>query len=119
MVFKLEQNYRSTRTIVDAANSVIVRNSNAWETLLLEGDRASRSASSKPIPTARLKWSSPTCATRSARRATSGQAVILYAPTASRPCWRTLRRRGVPYRIYKGSSFYDHKEVRTWPISGW
>ena len=53
-VFKLEQNYRSTRTIVDAANSVIVRNSSAWRsTVSRPATWVSRSASSRPIPTAR------------------------------------------------------------------
>ena len=70
----------------------------------------------RPIPTARRpKWWSPTCATRSARRATSGpEAAILYRTNnQSARRWRTaLRRRGIPYRIYKGSSFYDHKEVK-------
>ena len=74
MVFKLEQNYRSTRTIVDAANSVIVRNSKRMEKhCFSEGDKG------EPIRILKAytdreeaEMVVSTCATRSARRATSG-----------------------------------------------
>ena len=66
MTFKLEQNYRSTRTIVEAANSVIERNSNAWRSAASRRvpPRARRSACSRPTPTATRpsRWW-PTCAT--------------------------------------------------------
>ncbi len=75
MVFKLEQNYRSTRTIVDAANSVIVRNSKRMEKhCFSEGDVGEpiRIPEGLYRPRGGRNSGYPICATRSARRATTG-----------------------------------------------
>ena len=115
-VFKLEQNYRSTQTIVDAANSVIEHNSKKLkkrcfsegasgekirifkaytdreEADLIVGDLRDRVRESV------VKWN---------------DVAILYRTNAqSQALEHSLRQRGIPYRIYKGSSFYDHKEVK-------
>nr|MBE6191397.1 ATP-dependent DNA helicase [Rikenellaceae bacterium] len=115
-VFKLEQNYRSTRTIVEAANSLIEKNARRMKkTCFSEGDvgekiRILRAYTDREeaelvvgdlrdkVRQANEKWS---------------EAVILYRTNnQSAVLEDNLRRRGIPYRIYKGASFYDHKEIR-------
>ena len=115
-VFKLEQNYRSTRTIVEAANSVIARNSRRMEKhCFSEGDEG------EPIRILRAYTDR-----EEAERVVSdlrdkvrgagdewSEAVILYRTNKqSSAIEDSLRHHGIPYRIYKGMSFYDHKEIR-------
>ena len=114
--FKLEQNYRSTQTIVNAANSVIERNSRRMEKKCYsEGDsgekiKIMRSASD------REEGEMIATALRERLRETGdgwNEVVILYRTNnQSAVMEQALRRRGIPYRIYKGSSFYDHKEIK-------
>ena len=116
MVFKLEQNYRSTRTIVDAANSVIVRNSKRMEKhCFSEGDKGEPIRILKAY-TDREEAEMVVSDLRDKIRQTGdewSEAVILYRTNSQSAVLEdNLRRRGVPYRIYKGSSFYDHKEVK-------
>ncbi len=115
-VFKLEQNYRSTRTIVEAANSVIARNERRMEKhCFSEGDEGEpirilraytdREEAEMVVDDLRNK-------VRGAGDAWS-EAVILYRTNKqSGAIEDALRHHGIPYRIYKGSSFYDHKEIR-------
>ncbi len=116
MVFKLEQNYRSTRTIVDAANSVIVRNSKRMEKHCFSaGDEGEKIRILKAY-TDREEAEMVVSDLRDKVRAAGdewSEAVILYRTNnQSAVLEDNLRRRGIPYRIYKGSSFYDHKEVK-------
>ena len=114
--FKLEQNYRSTQTIVNAANSVIERNSRRMDKKCYsEGDsgekiKIMRSASD------REEGEMIATALRERLRETGdswNEVVILYRTNnQSAVMEQALRRRGIPYRIYKGSSFYDHKEIK-------
>ena len=115
-VFKLEQNYRSTRTIVDAANSVIEHNARRMEKhCYSEGDQGEKIRILKAYTDreeAEMVVSDLREKVRSAGDAWS-EAVILYRTNnQSAVLEDNLRRRGIPYRIYKGSSFYDHKEIR-------
>lgn len=115
-VFKLEQNYRSTRTIVEAANSVITHNSRRMEKhCFSEGDEGEpirilraytdREEAEMVVGDLRDK-------VRSAGDEWS-EAVILYRTNKqSNAIEDSLRHHGIPYRIYKGMSFYDHKEIR-------
>ncbi len=115
-VFKLERNYRSTRTIVEAANSVIARNSRRMEKhCFSEGDQGEpirilraytdREEAEKVVSDLRDK-------VRGAGDEWS-EAVILYRTNKqSGAIEDSLRHHGIPYRIYKGMSFYDHKEIR-------
>ncbi|MBQ2018113.1 MAG: UvrD-helicase domain-containing protein, partial [Alistipes sp.] len=115
-IFKLEQNYRSTQTIVNAANSVIEHNSRRMEKKCFsEGDggekiKIVRSSSD------REEGEMIATALRERLRETGdkwNEAVILYRTNAqSAAMEQALRRRNIPYRIYKGSSFYDHKEIK-------
>ena len=115
-VFKLEQNYRSTRTIVEAANSVIVHNSRRMEKRCFsEGDEGEKIRVLKAY-TDREEAELVVQDLRDKVRATGdawNEAAILYRTNnQSQALEESLRRRGIPYRIYKGSSFYDHKEIK-------
>ena len=115
-VFKLEQNYRSTRTIVEAANSVIVHNAKRMEkTCFSEGAQGDKIRILKAYTDrdeAEMVVSDLRDKVRAAGDAWS-EAVILYRTNnQSAVLEDNLRRRGIPYRIYKGSSFYDHKEIK-------
>ena len=115
-VFKLEQNYRSTRTIVEAANSVIAHNARRMEKhCFSEGERG------EPVRilrayTDREEAEMVVRDLRDKLRETGdawSEAVILYRTNKqSGAIEDSLRHHAVPYRIYKGSSFYDHKEIR-------
>ena len=114
--FKLEQNYRSTKTIVNAANSVIEHNSRRMEKKCYsEGEggekiRIMRSSSD------REEGEMIATALRERMRETGdgwNEVVVLYRTNSQSAIMeQALRRRGIPYRIYKGSSFYDHKEIK-------
>lgn len=115
-VFKLEQNYRSTKTIVGAANSLIAKNKDqlqkdVWtdnvpgEKIILhktvsdndEGNFVARTIFEKQMND-RLDFS---------------DFAILYRTNAqSRAIEDALRRKNIPYRIYGGLSFYQRKEVK-------
>ena len=115
-VFKLEQNYRSTRTIVDAANSVIVHNARRMEKHCFSaGDEGEKIRILKAY-TDREEAEMVVSDLREKIRETGDRwsdVVILYRTNnQSAVLEDNLRRRGVPYRIYKGSSFYDHKEIK-------
>ena len=115
-VFKLEQNYRSTRTIVEAANSVIVHNSKRMEkNCFSEGPRGEKIRILKAY-TDREEAEMVVSDLRDKVRAAGdewSEAVILYRTNnQSAVLEDNLRRHGIPYRIYKGSSFYDHKEIK-------
>ena len=116
MVFKLEQNYRSTRTIVDAANSVIVRNSKRMEKHCFSaGDEGEKIHIMKAY-TDREEAEMVVSDLRDKVRAAGdewSEAVILYRTNSqSDELERSLLRHGIPYRIYKGQSFYEHKAVK-------
>ena len=115
-IFKLEQNYRSTQTIVEAANSVIAKNTNRMEkNCFSAGDKGC------PVKIVRAYTDREEAETvvgmlRDRIRETGGEwseAAILYRTNdQSRVFEEELRRRGIPYRIYKGHSFYERKEIK-------
>ena len=115
-VFKLEQNYRSTRTIVEAANSVIVHNSRRMEKRCFsEGDEGEKIRVLKAY-TDREEAELVVQDLRDKVRVTGdawNEAAILYRTNnQSQALEESLRRRGIPHRIYKGASFYDRKEIK-------
>ncbi len=114
--FKLEQNYRSTQNIVGAANSVIERNANR-----LPKESFSSGTEGEKIKVIKAytdKEEASLVADEIRSRIRSGGAgwgdvAILYRTNAqSRAFEESLRRRGIPYRIYGGMSFYQRKEVK-------
>lgn len=114
-IFKLEQNYRSTQTIVGAANSVIEKNKNRL-------DKASFSKGDEGAPIKVMKAytdqeeaSLVADEIRSLSRdgAKWSEIALLYRTNMqSRVFEEAFRRRGIPYRIYGGMSFYQRKEVK-------
>jgi DNA helicase II / ATP-dependent DNA helicase PcrA len=115
-LFKLEQNYRSTQTIVNAANAIISNNegqikknvfsknepgekiniiqaiTDTEEGFIVASDILDKSLSQQ------LKWN---------------DFAILYRTNAqSRIFEETLRRKNIPYKIYGGLSFYERKEIK-------
>ena len=115
-VFKLEQNYRSTRTIVDAANSVIEHNARRMEKHCFSAGAEGEKIRILKAYTDREEAEMVVSDLREKIRSTGdawSEAVILYRTNnQSAVLEDNLRRRGIPYRIYKGSSFYDHKEIK-------
>ncbi|PKP41648.1 MAG: ATP-dependent DNA helicase [Bacteroidetes bacterium HGW-Bacteroidetes-10] len=114
--FKLEQNYRSTRTIVDAANSLIARNSNR-----LNKECFSESEQGEKIEVVRgytdqeeaFSIVSSIMSRLYSAKAQYSEFAILYRTNAqSRVVEEALRKRSVPYRIFGGHSFYERAEVK-------
>ena len=106
--FKLEQNYRSTRTIVDAANSVIVHNAKRMEkNCFSEGDRGEKIRLMRAYTDreeADLVASSIHDRIRETGDSWSEVAVLYRTNSQSKSIEDSLRHRGIPYRIYKGST---------------
>ena len=115
-IFKLEQNYRSTKTIVGAANSLIEKNKeqikkNVW-TENVEGEkiRVHRSLSDNEEG-AFVAYS--IFETKMQEQVPNKGFAILYRTNAqSRSMEEALRKMNIPYRIYGGLSFYQRKEIK-------
>ena len=115
-VFKLEQNYRSTKMIVNAANSIIANNKNQ-----LEKNVFSDNEEGEKIKVARA-YSDNEEGKIVAEAIVQEQALsgglykdfaILYRTNAqSRAMEESLRKLNVPYKIYGGTSFYQRKEIK-------
>ena len=115
-IFKLEQNYRSTQTIVNAANSVIERNAHRMEKVCFsEGEKGEKIKICHCLND-REEGDKIANAIRDKIRETGDRweevAVLYRTNNQSAVMEQALMRRGIPYRIYKGSSFYDHKEIK-------
>lgn len=115
-LFKLEQNYRSTQNIVNAANSVIDKNTGQIRKTVFskneEGEKINviqtTIDSEEGILTA-----SDIMDTRMRERLDWKDFAILYRTNAqSRIFEEMLRKRNIPYKIYGGQSFYERKEIR-------
>jgi DNA helicase-2/ATP-dependent DNA helicase PcrA len=115
-MYRLEQNYRSTKNIVNAANSIIDKNKTKLEKivwtanddgpkivvnrLLTDGEEGRFVASS-------------IFETKMQNQLANGDFAILYRTNAqSRAMEDALRKREIPYRIYGGLSFYQRKEIK-------
>lgn len=115
-LYKLEQNYRSTKVIVNAANSVIKKNEgqiekNVW-TDNLEGDKINITKSSSDNDEAKLVANS-IFDTSLTKQVDYKEFSILYRTNAqSRSMEEALRRMNIPYKIYGGLSFYQRKEIK-------
>ncbi|MDR1864607.1 MAG: UvrD-helicase domain-containing protein [Bacteroidales bacterium] len=115
-IFKLEQNYRSTQNIVNAANTLIENNRNRIrKNVFSENDRGDlirvfRTGSDQEEGYA-VAASIVEMAHR--HRLNHKNFAILYRTNAqSRIFEEALRKRNIPYRIYGGLSFYERKEVK-------
>ncbi len=115
--FKLEQNYRSTQTIVDAANSLIERNSKRMDKRCfsagVEGEKIKLVRAYTDREEAQLVAEAIRDRVRDNGNGDYSQSAVLYRTNnQSQALEEALRRKGIPYKIYKGNSFYDHKEIR-------
>ncbi len=114
-VVKLEQNYRSTSNILDAANAVISNNESRMEkalwTDLGEGEKIKFcSAGDEREESA---WVCERIRSLHQKGLPYSQIAVLYRMHAqSRVPEEMLMRAGIPYRIYGGTRFYDRKEIR-------
>ena len=118
-VFKLEQNYRSTRTIVDAANSVIVRNSKRMEKHCFSAGDVGEPIRILKAYTDREEAEIVVSDLRDKVRSTGDD--WSEAPTTSRPCWRTTSAAAAfPTASTRAVRSTTTRRSRTcWPISGW
>lgn len=116
ILFKLEQNYRSTQTIVEAANSVIKRNQDQIKKVVW-----TENGQGKPISVVR------TLTDNEEGRVVSGKifnlqeslsnsfndfAILYRTNKQSRAFEEALRKLNIPYKIYGGLSFYQRKEIK-------
>ena len=115
-VFKLEQNYRSTQTIVKAANSLISRNKNQLKKEIWTEN--SQGDSILVVKTAsdneEGRWVADNIKELKIRdHYRNNDFAILYRTNAqSRSFEESLRRHGIAYKIYGGMSFYQRKEIK-------
>ena len=114
-VIRLEQNYRSTQNILDAANAVISNNSERkGKTLWTDngtGDKILINTSSDDIGEAMYIASSIMDSSAKGRN-WSDHAVLYRMNAQSATIERSLVRAGIPYRIIGGHRFYERKEVK-------
>ena len=114
-IFKLEQNYRSTQVILDAAHAVVNNNKNRAEKKLWTeqkgGDLISLNEYSDERQEARNLINNIQKQFKSGRN--FSDIVILYRTNAqSRAIEDELRKQGIPYKIIGGVKFYDRKEIK-------
>lgn len=115
-MIKLEQNYRSTQTILEAANRVIERNRQRLPKTLFATDELGRGDKIRYYQSYDGEGEAAFVAEKiqeHLRRSGDVRSVVLYRTNAqSRLFEESLRRRGIPYNIVGGFSFYDRAEVK-------
>jgi len=115
-LFRLEQNYRSTKNIVNAANSIIEKNQTKLEKVVWtaneEGPKIIVNRSLTDGDEGRY-IASTIFDNKMQNQAKNGDFAVLYRTNAqSRSIEDALRKRGLEYRIYGGLSFYQRKEIK-------
>ncbi len=115
-MYRLEQNYRSTKNIVNAANSIIAKNKNQLEKVVWTANDEGALIKVHRSPTdaeegryvAGSIWEN-----RMQKQLPNGNFAVLYRTNSqSRSIEDALRKRDIPYRIYGGLSFYQRKEIK-------
>jgi DNA helicase-2/ATP-dependent DNA helicase PcrA len=115
-VYKLEQNYRSTQTIVNAANSIIAKNKNQLQKTVYSENAAG--AKIKVLNALNDQEEgflvvNEIFQKRMSEHDNYADFAILYRTNAqSRVFEEVLRKRNIPYKIYGGLSFYQRKEIK-------
>jgi DNA helicase-2/ATP-dependent DNA helicase PcrA len=115
-LFKLEQNYRSTKNIVKAANSLIEKNQKRLEKVVwTENDEGNKIKVNRLLTDGdegRFVASS-IFENKNSKQLQNKDFAILYRTNAqSRAFEDSLRKRNIPYRVYGGLSFYQRKEIK-------
>ena len=115
-LFKLEQNYRSTQTIVAAANSLIKHNRNQIPKDVFSENAKGEKIQYKPAYSDKEEAAIVAKDVKRIKREDGCQYndfAILYRTNAqSRSFEEEFRKQGIPYRIYGGLSFYQRKEIK-------
>ena len=115
-IFRLEQNYRSTRVIVDAANSVIARNSaripKECYSMGEQGEKIRLIQAYTEQEEALLIASSIVSRIHAEHAEYQDFAILYRTNSQSRALEEALRKRNLPYVIFSGNSFFERAEVK-------
>ncbi len=115
-VFRLEQNYRSTKNIVNAANSIIDKNQTKLDKVVWtandEGQKIKVHRSLTDGDEGRYVASTIFEEKMNNQLHNSDFAILYRTNAQSRSIEDALRKRDIPYRIYGGTSFYQRKEIK-------
>lgn len=115
-IFKLEQNYRSTQNIVNAANSIIARNRDQIKKNVFTENEPGELIQITQTPSEKEEAKYVTGSIREQKQVLSffnRDFAILYRTNAqSRAMEDELRRAGIKYKVFGGLSFYQRKEVK-------
>ena len=115
-VYRLEQNYRSTKNIVNAANSIIANNKNQLEkNVWTSNDDGGLIKIHRSITDAEegRYVAGSIFESKMQNQMQNGDFAVLYRTNSqSRAIEDALRKRDIPYRIYGGLSFYQRKEIK-------
>ena len=113
---KLEQNYRSTKLILDAAHAVITKNTNRSDKKLWTDSAEGSPVRIEPVANERVEGEFITRNIKSAvdlgAREYSDFAVLYRTNAQSRSIEEAMIQYGVPYRIVGGTRFYDRREIK-------
>jgi len=115
-VYRLEQNYRSTKNIVNAANSIIARNKDQLKKVVWtandDGNKIKIHRSDTDAEEGRYVAAS-IFEHKMQQQLRNGEFAVLYRTNSqSRAIEDALRKKDIPYRIYGGLSFYQRKEIK-------
>ncbi|OFY64728.1 MAG: ATP-dependent DNA helicase [Bacteroidetes bacterium RIFCSPLOWO2_02_FULL_36_8] len=115
-VFRLEQNYRSTKTIVEASNNIILNNRKRLDKKIwTENDTGAGITLLKAVSDNEEGWNVANSIfdNKMNQKLNNADFAILYRTNAqSRVLEESLRRLNLPYRIYGGLSFYQRREIK-------
>ncbi len=112
-LFKLERNYRSTQTIVNAANSLIHKNVHQIEKTVYSEKEQGQPLHLQPYMDDRTEALGVATAIQRQKHKGYDSFAVLYRTNAqSRVIEGELRKLNIPYRIYGGTSFYQRKEIK-------
>jgi len=113
---RLEQNYRSTQIILDAANGIIAENTARLGKMLFTEKKGGAPVTllSSADERDEAEWLANEFARRAADGATEyeGMAILYRTNAQSRPLEEAFRFRGIPYRLIGAISFYERREVK-------
>jgi len=115
-LIKLEQNYRSTQVILDAANGVIAGNAQRLGKTLFTAKQGGEPVTLLTAADERdeAEWLAEELARRTAETEVphEGMAILYRTNAQSRALEEAFRRRGIPYRLVGAVSFYERREVK-------
>ena len=115
-MYRLEQNYRSTKNIVNAANSIISKNKNQLEKVVWTSNDQGPLIKVHRSPTDAEEGrfvAGSIFENKMQSQLSNGNFAVLYRTNSqSRAIEDALRKRDIPYRIYGGLSFYQRKEIK-------